>query len=192
MKFYTYIYRNGNVPIYVGKGTDGRFKKHLKKAKNKHLAGHIENMRAKSIEPTIQIIEALNEDHAKFLEICLIEIFGRVDLKTGTLFNHTGGGDGRTAWSDEEREAHSLKITGQKRSDETRSKMRMAAQGKDRSINFKGKNGREKGCIIDTEHKKKLATAQTGKKHSEETKEKIAASWVKRRLQKSSKNVAKR
>jgi superfamily I DNA and/or RNA helicase len=133
------------------------------------------------------MILALNEDHSKLMEECLIEIFGRRDLGTGTLLNFTNGGDGRKQWSDEQKLEHSRKLTGQKRSAKT--KQQMSASAKARMLRLgppKGSpnGGRRKGCETSDEHRQKLSKAQTGKKHSPETIEKMKASHLKRKLAK--------
>jgi hypothetical protein len=45
------------------------------------------------------------EDEAHKLEVYLIKLFGRQDQKTGTLLNHTDGGEGSSGlkWSEESR-----------------------------------------------------------------------------------------
>jgi hypothetical protein len=127
--------------------------------------------------PTIEIIEAIDEDHAKLLEVCLIEVIGRADLGRGPLLNLTDGGDGRTTWNDQQKKDHSAKITGQKRSEETKSLMSRSAQKRCETKPRVGNNGggRKKGSITSVEHRQKLAEAQRGRKQSEATKAKIAA-----------------
>lgn len=96
MIYYTYVYRDPttHIPRYVGKGSKRRAFKHLKSTStNKTLKGWINNLKKNNLDPDIEIIYALNEDHSFFLETCLIKIFGRIDKNTGTLFNHTDGGD---------------------------------------------------------------------------------------------------
>lgn len=99
MNFYSYIYRDprNSEPIYVGKGSGDRAHVHrIKPARNPHLRSRIDAIRADGFEPSVEVIQALNEDHAFFLEECLIELFGRRDIGTGTLTNHTAGGEGMT------------------------------------------------------------------------------------------------
>lgn len=177
-KFYTYIYRDSGIPFYVGKGTGDRMYRHLKN-KGTHFTNRVQKLIREGNPPTIEIIDALNEDHAKFLEVCLIDIFGRADLGKGPLLNLTNGGDGRNEWNEQQKIEHSKKITGQKRSDETCLKMSRSAvercKIKSPVDNFGDERGRKKGSITSDDHKMKLRDAQTGKKQSEETKLKIAA-----------------
>jgi hypothetical protein len=97
MNFYSYLYRDPitNIPRYAGKGQEKRAWCHLKKrCDNKTLKGWLKNLKEQNLQPIIEVIPALDEDHALFLEECFIKIFGRIDKGTGTLFNHTDGGEG--------------------------------------------------------------------------------------------------
>jgi len=106
-------------------------------------------MKTNGVEPHIEQIEALDEQHAIFLEVCLIELLGRKDLGRGTLLNLTDGGDGRKTWSDEQRKHHAAKLTGRTHTEETKARMRAAARP--------------------------ASAGMTDKKHTEETKLKIGA-----------------
>jgi hypothetical protein len=98
--FYTYIYFNPetDVPFYVGKGKDDRANTHIKglSSGNKYAMGRIRNLRAKGIEPTVEIIHTTNETAAFWLERCFIAAYGRKDLGTGSLQNKSDGGEGAT------------------------------------------------------------------------------------------------
>jgi hypothetical protein len=111
----------------------------------------------------VEIIEALDEDHAKFLETCLIDVIGREDLGRGPLLNLTDGGDGRSTWSEEQKVAHSAKITGQKRSQEVRQRMSESAKARIARDGLKlttaGKPSKLKGRKLSPEHKLKIASS---------------------------------
>lgn len=101
-QFYTYIYRDPSrlnskgfpEEIYVGKGFDERAYTHLAR-KDKHEFVHrLQKMKRLGIAPSIEIINAIDEDHAFFLEKCLIAVIGRKDLGKGPLLNLTDGGEG--------------------------------------------------------------------------------------------------
>jgi hypothetical protein len=183
-KFYAYIYRDNEVPFYVGKGTGNRAYLHLTDRRGSHFTNRVQRLVREGRAPTIEIIEALDEDHAKFLEVCLIEVIGRADLGKGTLLNLTDGGDGRTTWSEEQKRHHSEKMTGQKRTEETK---RLMSEVQSQIPRQKAKPGEKKrgpakgtkyanrvnGTFSD-EHRLKLAQSQTGKTHSPETRAKIA------------------
>jgi hypothetical protein len=109
---YVYIYLNplkpGNYeyknykfeyePFYVGEGTNDRCYKHLSetiKTPNKHKFYTIQKIKTLELKPIIEIITSnLSEKDAQYLEIMLIKIIGRRDLKTGPLTNLTVGGEG--------------------------------------------------------------------------------------------------
>lgn len=173
-KFYTYIYRDPSKSLeafYVGKGKNSRAYVHLKRTDKHPLVHRIKRMKSDGIEPIIEIIEALDEDHALFLEKCLIDIFGRKDIGTGTLLNLTDGGDGlanpsittrkKMSQNQKDRMANNPKIkdnlcrTGKKHKDETKEKMRMAKKN------------------MPEESKDRLRTLRCGKSHSENTKRKM-------------------
>lgn len=84
-------------PIYVGKGKNKRYLDHLKenKSSNYHLKNKIKKIRLENAEPIIiKFALNLSNDEACYIEQMYIAKFGRLDLKTGTLCNHTFGGEG--------------------------------------------------------------------------------------------------
>lgn len=82
-------------PIYVGKGINGRAYCHLKKSHNQHLNFRIAKIRESGHEPIVKFLCMNVCDELAFLcEIEAIALYGRTDLDTGTLCNHTDGGDG--------------------------------------------------------------------------------------------------
>ena len=82
MKFYTYLWlREDGTPYYIGKGSGRR-------AHERH--GHSVHMPPKD---RIVIYPADSEADAFETEIALIWYYGRKDLGTGYLYNHTDGGD---------------------------------------------------------------------------------------------------
>ena len=55
----------------------------------------LRELNAKEITPDVRILhEGLTDQDAKDREIDLIERWGRIDIGTGCLCNHTRGGDG--------------------------------------------------------------------------------------------------
>lgn len=112
-RFYVYVYldprRPGKYnfpgfsfdfkPIYVGKGSKNRDINHLNYCKktDSHFYRILRRILNENDKPKIiRIKEDLTEEEAFKLEIELIRIIGRTDLKTGTLLNKTSGGDGIT------------------------------------------------------------------------------------------------
>lgn len=163
MQYYAYVYRDtrpekNNEPIYVGKGRDSRAHYHLTGSQNKYLNAKIAKMRALGLEPDIEIIHAIDEQHAFFLEECLIDIFGRQDLGTGSLVNHTNGGEG---------------VSGIIMSEVTRARMSAAKVGKAPP---------NKGIPLREDLRLGLVIANTGKKASAETKAKMSATRLGKKL----------
>jgi len=100
---YTYNELNFSLlyePFYVGKGSGYRLKKHLCES-NRNKKGlknnKINKILNNNLEPIIiKLFENLDENTAFELEIKLIEIIGRRDLKQGPLCNLTNGGEGES------------------------------------------------------------------------------------------------
>ena len=85
-------------PIYVGKGSNNRYKVHLNlnRCGNSRLRGKIKNIRKEGLgNPIIKSKRNLSENNAYELEEELVEIIGRADWKTGPLANSDAGGRGR-------------------------------------------------------------------------------------------------
>jgi hypothetical protein len=167
MKFYTYIFRDPTrdmEPFYVGKGKDGR----VWKKKNKQ----VENRRRKIIELEnkleVELIYAIDESHAKFMEECIISVIGTKPIvntiKRGPLWNFTKGGEGTagmTPWN----KGKKLGPTGKKKPHtlETKLKISIANSGKKRQPH-----------TLETINK--ISVAKLNKPRSEETKQKISNS----------------
>ena len=100
--YYVYIYKDprptkNQQVVYVGKGTGDRAWYHWKKRVrgNKGFGAFLALLRQEKLEPIIEIArEGLEEAEAFYEEMKLIEVYGRRDLGTGTLFNLTDGGEG--------------------------------------------------------------------------------------------------
>lgn len=100
--YYVYIYKDprptkNQQVVYVGKGMGDRAWYHWKKRVrgNKGFGAFLALLRQEKLEPIIEIArEGLEEAEAFYEEMKLIEVYGRRDLGTGTLFNLTDGGEG--------------------------------------------------------------------------------------------------
>lgn len=119
--YYTYIYRRPGTdePFYVGKGCSGRAYTHLRRKDKSYMANTIQKMINVGQRPEIEIIPALDEEHAYFLEECLIQAFGRKDLNKGPLLNHNDGGKGSPNPSPEVRAKMSASHLGVKKGPHT-------------------------------------------------------------------------
>lgn len=175
--FYAYIYRDpsrGSEPIYVGKGHGRRAWQHLSRHDTHPFTQRLQKMKREGVEPTIEIITALDEDHAYFLEDCLVSIIGRKNLQRGPLLNITEGGRGSKKGrilSEESRRRISESQKGKKRTEEHKEKIRLGMLGKPQSA--------EKGRKI-SETKQRLRAEREAlglecKKWSQETKDRVGA-----------------
>jgi hypothetical protein len=99
--FYVYVYRDPRPtknmqPVYIGKGTGDRDLSHWSRGShNKPLQDFLSHLRSIGAQPICaRVFETENEAEAFAKEVELIKLYGRRDLKTGTLFNRTDGGEG--------------------------------------------------------------------------------------------------
>jgi hypothetical protein len=163
-KFFVYMFvdHNKGNPIYIGKGCKNRDAQHEALARCNHKKGYLYNWMRKyhslnGVWPRpFRLAEGLTEKEAFEFEIGLIGFYGRIDLKTGCLFNRTDGGEGCYGKSPDVLERIAAKkrgvklspesiakrtatILGRKWSAETKLKMSMAAQGRKMSPEAKAK-----------------------------------------------------
>lgn len=100
--FYVYIYKDPRPeknlqPVYVGKGSKSRAWKHWKSGNtgNRPFNDWLTHIRSSGLVPVVDIHEEFEDEASAFVrELELIKLFGRRDLKTGSLFNGTAGGTG--------------------------------------------------------------------------------------------------
>src|SRR5260221_6342104 len=157
MKFYTYLWlRRDGTPYYVGKGTGRRATINY---------GHSVHRPKDASRIFIQYWES--EIKALEIERWYVTFYGRKDLGTGILHNHTDGGEGPFNFSEERLKKMSERLLGKpslrkgvKLSDETKAKIGRA----------------HLGMIPSEEARINMSKAQLERKHSEFTKEKIADS----------------
>lgn len=186
MQFYTYIYRNPDTlePFYVGKGCRNRAWCHLTNVKSKLKFHHtVRKLLKDGTPPIIEVIIALDENHAHLIEECLIEIFGRADLGLGPLLNLTNGGEGGAfrKLSTEHKAKISAALKGRKADEQARQNMRTAQKGhfqKPHTEEAKAKISKAGlGRKHSIEARFKMSLAQMGKskpKHTDETKAKMS------------------
>lgn len=150
---YLYLHRrlDTNQIFYVGIGRTKNFRRaYIKEGRN--------NLWKKIISKTNYAVDIIyknisKEDACK-KEINLIALYGRIDLKTGTLANLTDGGELNS---------------GYKRTEE---------QKKKQSEKLKGNLNCRYGVKLSEDTKIKMSKAATGKKMSLEAKQKISNSLV--------------
>ncbi len=146
---YAFISKTDNETIrYIGKG------------KGKRMESDINRRYKVPLKNRKKVATGLTEQEAFILEEFLIALYGRIDLKTGTLTNLTDGGEGASGWipSKEYRENASKRMAGVPKTAETRqrmtdhlNKMWNSEEGKKRkaslSARMSGENSHRKGIF---------------------------------------------
>ena len=139
-QFFTYIFRDpsrNSEAIYVGKGCGPRPQRHFNRTDKHPFTQRLQLMKANGVEPHIEIINAIDEDHAYFMEECCIQVLGRKDLGKGALLNLNDGGKGgmsnpsaetRRRMSDGNKGENHPNF-GMPRSDETKNRQSEALKG---------------------------------------------------------------
>lgn len=153
--------------MYVGKGSGARAWAHLRRKDASRFARSLRKLESAGKTPTIEVIPAINEDHAFFLESCLIEVIGRQDLGSGPLLNHNDGGRGSPRPSEEVRARMSASHTGVKKgphSEEARAKISLSQRTSPKVL----------------EQRARHAALMTGRTASDETRAKMSATRLAR------------
>lgn len=162
--FYVYVYRDprptkSNQPVYVGKGTGDRDISHWSRGShNKPLQDFLSHLRGAHLVAVVErVFETTDEQEAFAKEMQLIEIYGRRDLKTGTLFNRTAGGEGASGYirTKEEKEVDSHHTLAHWQDPEYRVKVvaaQKAAQSTPEALAIKSTNSKKvwatKGVVM--------------------------------------------
>lgn len=180
---YCYFHPTGE-PCYIGKGTGGRWKQHLKKSHNPHLRRII--AKAGGDTPHVKLHVGLTSDQATVYEITLIAAIGRG--KHGPLVNFTNGGEG---------------VNGYRHSEGRRAKISTALRGntfrrwKPSSIETRERlSVSRKGKTKSAEHKLNIGIANLGyqkclgKKWKLRTKRKAVTTSPERRIEINAKMIA--
>ena len=92
-----YVYRHvrldKNEPFYIGVGTDKNYKRAHEKCPSRR--NEIWLRIVSKTKFTVDILfDNISDEEAKQKEIEFVKLYGRKDIKTGTLANRTAGGDG--------------------------------------------------------------------------------------------------
>lgn len=185
---YAYLRASDNSPYYIGKGKGTRYK-------DKHPGVSVPKNETK-----IVFLETnLSNIGACALERRYIRWYGRKDIGTGILLNKTEGGDGNTGTRTESwRKNHSLLLTGKKLSEEHISKLRKIDRSYMKTDDYKekvskSKKGKKRKPYKDDEGTRKKISISlslskkgkpTGRKMSDEQKEKMIAGRKRQALEK--------
>lgn len=101
MKYYVYVYRDPRPtkhqqPVYVGKGSGDRDMFHwFRESHNKPMQDFKSHLKREGLEPIVERVFTTDVEQEAFNEeIRLIALYGRRNLRTGSLFNLTDGGEG--------------------------------------------------------------------------------------------------
>jgi hypothetical protein len=124
MKFYVYVvFRPDGRPLYIGKGSGDRWRRHDRKARNPHYANVFEQ--AGRALPVVIVRDQLSEDDAYAVEEALTRAVG-IEKDGGPLVNLGYGGRGGAAGikhSEEWRAVRSLRAREMWRDPEIRAKL---------------------------------------------------------------------
>lgn len=167
-KYYTYAYlREDKTPYYVGKGSGKR----LYVTQDRVISPPKDKSRI------IFLKQNLTEEEAFTHEVYMISLFGRKDLGTGILHNKTNGGEGTSGkkYTLEELEKRALTRKKLVMPEEAKRKLSEAHKGKKLDNEHKKKiaEGMRKYYQENLDRKEKQSKTLKGKRHTEETKEKI-------------------
>lgn len=101
--YYVYVYRDPRPsknmqPVYVGKGVGQRDLSHWSKGShNKPFQDFLSHLKRKGMVPLCErVFSSEVESEAFITEQRLIQLYGRRNIGTGTLFNRTSGGEGHS------------------------------------------------------------------------------------------------
>lgn len=191
-KYYVYVYMDPRIPgkfifgelefefqpIYVGKGTKDRVKRHLSlyKERKTHFHNKLALIIKEGHQPSYKIVkENLSEEESFKEERRIISIIGRQD-NGGMLTNLTNGGDGQSGLK--HKEESKIKISNSlKNNIEFQKYMKSEEFSKKISVGLIGHKGYGKGVPRTEEVKNKIKESlknRPGRKHTESSKEKMS------------------
>jgi hypothetical protein len=126
--YYVYGYYHNNIPIYIGCGKGNRYKCHLrdcygKESYNLYFYNKLRNLLNNNEKIEIKLLRKnINFKESRLIEQIFIELCGRKDLKKGSLYNLTNGGEGFQGYkfTEERKRKQSEKMKIQNSTDEYR------------------------------------------------------------------------
>lgn len=182
---YRHIRLDKNEPFYIGIGSDakGKYERAYHRGSRSNHWHNVVNKTAYEVEI---MLDDMTWEEACEKEKEIIKLYGRKDLKEGTLVNMTDGGEGSIGailseehkrkisqhWKGDKNPMRKLRRFGslnnhygKKHSDEAKEKMRAKKCGIALSEEHKNKIGeKHKGKVISQETKNKLSLAHIGEK----------------------------
>jgi hypothetical protein len=159
-----YVYRHirldKNVPFYVGISSDSDYKRANSKTQRSDYWNRITEKTDYKVEIMLDDIDI---DFAKEKEIEFISLYGRSNIKEGTLCNLTNGGEGTFGWTPTEENRKKMSESRKGRSmhsADTRAKISESTKGKKKPPRTK-------------EHLRKLSETSKGRFFSNDARKKI-------------------
>lgn len=176
-RFYIYAWQYPDgLTFYIGKG-HGKRDRDESTGRNRFFKSIVAKIRLGGQQPHVKRWQdGLLETDAHALETAYIKLFGRRDLKTGTLCNLTDGGDGEAGRVLTAEHRAKIGIASSNRSAETRAKISASNTGKKHSAEHRAKIGDAvRGRIKSAEERAKLSASRKGISPSEKTRAKLRA-----------------
>lgn len=155
---YRHIRADKNEPFYIGVGTDKGTKRHYNRSREVSNRNSLWKKIVAKTEYQIEIMmESDDYDFILNKEIEFINLYGRIDLQTGTLANLTDGGKGVAKLDPVTNERRKYKMKGRVVSEETRQKL---------SEDRKGEKNWRFGTITSEKQKLAASIANKGQKRT--------------------------
>lgn len=185
--YYVYQLRlsGSDTPFYIGKGKGRRTAYHFTPSglKSRSLKNSIiKKAMSEGLEVLSEILfSGLSEDESLNKEVELIAFYGRRDIGTGILANHTDGGDGASGHvkTEETKAKISAAKTGKRRSPETVEKMSIANTGKTMTRQAREKISKfQRGRTKTPEHLRAMKFGQWDKNPAWKMADVVYDEWV--------------